>query len=171
MRWTPTRIARRKLSTGPVSTATLTGSAFARPTRCGVLGPPGAAMATAGTTKAINRMGMEYVRFVSKRGTVAGFRAPQGDRAHTAHGVCADMHESRHEPAVPELGAERDPATPFALCGAMRSKRPTRVVDPAAPHRLNPNHPGNSRPPLTTRPLFARPGQPRPLLPLSGLLP
>src|SRR5260221_8896819 len=111
MRWTPTRIARGKLSTGTVSTATLTGSAFARPTRCGVLAPPGAAMATAGTTKAINRMGMEYVRFVSKRGTVAGFRAPQGDRAHTAHGGCADMHESRHEPAgSPISGGSRPPA-------------------------------------------------------------
>jgi hypothetical protein len=28
---------------------------------------------------------MEYVRFVSKRGTVAGFRLLEGDRAHRAH--------------------------------------------------------------------------------------
>src|SRR5260221_8657865 len=101
MRWTPTRIARGKLSTGTVSTATLTGSAFTRPTRCGVLAPPGAAMATAGTTKAINRMGMEYVRFVSKRGTVAGFRGPQGDRAATPPGACAALHGSQDETAGP----------------------------------------------------------------------
>lgn len=46
-----------------------------------------AAKATAGMARAMRRTGMEYVRFVSKRGTVAGFRSREGDRAHSAH-IC-----------------------------------------------------------------------------------
>ncbi len=40
---------------------------------------------------------LEYVRFMSKRGTVAGFQAPQGDRNHIAFYVSAYPHELRHE--------------------------------------------------------------------------
>src|ERR1051326_3786161 len=58
------------------------GTASARPIRVGVGSPSGAAMAAAGMASAMKRTKMEYVRFVSKRGTVAGFRAPQSDRAH-----------------------------------------------------------------------------------------
>lgn len=36
---------------------------------------------------------MEYVRFVSKRGTVAGFRSWKGDRPHRAH-ICVRIHTS-----------------------------------------------------------------------------
>lgn len=36
---------------------------------------------------------MEYVRFVSKRGTVAGFRLLEGDRAHRAH-ICVSIGTS-----------------------------------------------------------------------------
>lgn len=54
----------------------------------------GAASATAGTARTVSTStDMEYVRFVSKRGTVAGFRLLEGDRAHSAH-ICVWIRTS-----------------------------------------------------------------------------
>jgi hypothetical protein len=57
-------------------------------------GASGPASATAGTARTIStNTDMEYVRFVSKRGTVARFQPLEGDRAHRAH-ICVRIHTS-----------------------------------------------------------------------------
>jgi formyltetrahydrofolate deformylase len=50
---------------------------------------------------------MKYVRFVSKRGTVAVFAAPERDRAHTANKPCAVCNRIRHKQAGTKYGLKQ----------------------------------------------------------------
>ena len=76
---------------------------------------------------------MEYVRFVSKRGTVAGFRPLEGDRAHRAH-ICVRIDTSPGMnfgcPAPP---AESDPAAKRAMIRASKASLPPRDCSSPAP--------------------------------------
>src|SRR3954451_10822747 len=97
------RIVLWKRSTGRRRTPSLAGFASATPI-CGEGAPvPPAARAAAGKAMQAIRTGTKYVRFVSKRGTVAVFAASERDRAHTSKEVSAVCHDLRHKtPAAAE---------------------------------------------------------------------
>lgn len=83
------RMVRWKRTVERLSTERFAGTASATPVRGDEPPSSAAANAAAGNATQMIRTGMKYVRFVSKRRTVAVFAASEGDRAHTAHIVRA----------------------------------------------------------------------------------